>query len=152
MGRRLKNPITLEYLNELENKHPEDAYMRKKSYIIGVNIRKHRKQRVFSIDDLAKFLDISESYIGLLERGERCPSLKIVYKLCELFEVTPDDLLQPDPDMKEFLSGSTLSIAEEKAAYNSKMKIDAVFSLAKQLNDAQLDFLISTIKNVEKMG
>ena len=150
MGRRPKNPLTLEYLSELEGKFPQDAYMKKKSYIIGANIRSHRKQRIFSIDDLARYLDISESYVGLLERGERCPSLKIVYKLCELFGITPNDLLQPAPDMAEMFGETGLYLAEDKVAYNSKKRLDAVVSLAQRLSDSQLGFLIDTIKSMEK--
>ena len=63
---------------------------------IGAAIRNHRKQQGLTVEELSTHLKLSASYIGLLERGDRCPSLKVVYQLCELFDITPNDLIAVD--------------------------------------------------------
>jgi len=80
-------------MNNNEESITGDPYMMKNGAFIGENIRRERKRRSFTMEDLAEHLGLSVSYIGLLERGERCPSLKSIYRLCDLFGVTPDILL-----------------------------------------------------------
>lgn len=126
----------------------DDSYMIEKSKIIGKNIRSERKLRNFSVENLAEFLELSISYIGLLERGDRCPSLKIVYKICELFGTTPNDLLvekQYDEKLNRIL------VAEDKPV-NNKYKSEAVSSLIATLSDQELDFTLTTIKNLKRIS
>jgi len=70
-----------------------DAYMLARCKIIGRNVRLERKKRKITIDTLSESLELSASYVGLLERGDRCPSLKSVFRLCEVFDVKPNELL-----------------------------------------------------------
>ena len=70
-----------------------DAFMAEKCRIIGGNIRYERKKRKLSIDVLAEYIELSASYVGLLERGDRCPSLRSLLKLCDMFNVEPNALL-----------------------------------------------------------
>ena len=70
-----------------------DGFLIDKCKTIGENVRIERRKRKFSIEDLANYIDLSSSYVGLLERGDRCPSLKSLFRLCELFQCEPNDLL-----------------------------------------------------------
>ena len=148
MARKPKNAINVsDVSDDGVNQNPKTGYMKSKCGIIGKNIREHRRQRRFSVENLAEYLELSESYIGLLERGDRCPSLKIVYKLCDLYGITPNDLLTT-PDDKEF----NLNLAEDRAMYNAKAQSDAVASLMRTLTESQVEFVIDTIKNLIKIG
>jgi len=146
MGRRPKKLYDISSFDELENTNPKAAYMKRKCWIIGKNIREHRKQRRFSVETLAEYLELSESYIGLLERGDRCPSLKIVYKLCDLFGVTPNDLLSSVEENQLNL------VAEDRASYNAKIQSDAVLSLVRTLNESQVEFVIESMKNIKRVN
>ena len=126
---------------------PKTSYMKTRCSIIGKNIREHRRQRRFSVENLAEYLELSESYIGLLERGDRCPSLKIVFKLCDLYGISPNDLLTTPGDHEQHLN-----VAEDRAAYNAKAQIDAVASLMRTLSESEVEFIIDTIKNLRKIG
>lgn len=126
---------------------PKPAFMKGKCTIIGKNIREHRRQRRFSVENLAEFLELSESYIGLLERGDRCPSLKIVYKLCDLYGIAPNELLTaPGPPSEE-------AVAEGRDGYNStKGQRETISTLVRTLNETELEFVIDTIKNLRKIS
>jgi transcriptional regulator with XRE-family HTH domain len=45
-----------------------------------------------SQEELAEKCDVSTSYIGLVERGERKPSLEIVLKIANTLNITPNSL------------------------------------------------------------
>lgn len=91
-----------EKLKNNRNMHPEDTesdigsddYMLQKCKIIGKNIRIERKMHNLSTEELARRLDLSASYIGLLERGIRCPSLKCLFKICDIFDISIEDLIR----------------------------------------------------------
>jgi transcriptional regulator with XRE-family HTH domain len=95
---------------------------------------------------LAEYLELSPSYVGLLERGERCPSLKSLLKICELFGSTPNDFL-----LEKKTAGAKLSLAEERKSSHSN-KHRTVLSVMQKLSDPELDFVISTMKSLKTMN
>lgn len=60
---------------------------------IGKKIRKERQLRGLTIKEMAKVLDISSSYLGLVERGQRCLSSAKLVSFCNLFGVSPEYIL-----------------------------------------------------------
>jgi transcriptional regulator with XRE-family HTH domain len=56
--------------------------------IFGDNVRKIRKKKVWSQDDLAKKTGLHRTYIGSIERGERNVSLINVEKIANALDVT----------------------------------------------------------------
>lgn len=60
---------------------------------IGKNIRKYRKEKDIRQDKLAEMADLSTNYIGMIERGEKVPSLETFLKICEALDVFADMLL-----------------------------------------------------------
>lgn len=60
---------------------------------IGKNIRKYRREKDIRQDKLAEMADLSTNYIGMIERGEKVPSLETFLKICEALDVSADMLL-----------------------------------------------------------
>ncbi len=64
---------------------PEEAF--------GVTLRALREERGLSQEGLAFASGYHHTYIGLLERGRKSPSLGTLYRLAQALEVTPSELL-----------------------------------------------------------
>ncbi|SET28996.1 DNA-binding transcriptional regulator, XRE-family HTH domain [Natronincola peptidivorans] len=60
---------------------------------IGKKIRQERMMRNFTLEQLAEILDLSPSYMGLIERGQRGISIETLCKLSIAFNVSTDYLL-----------------------------------------------------------
>lgn len=60
---------------------------------IGYRISELRKQAGMSQFQLAKVLDIATSTLGMYETGRREPSLKVMNRIANYFNVTTDYLL-----------------------------------------------------------
>ncbi|MCI6062118.1 MAG: helix-turn-helix transcriptional regulator [Ligilactobacillus salivarius] len=60
---------------------------------IGYRISELRKQAGMSQFQLAKVLDIATSTLGMYETGKREPSLKVMNRIANYFNVTTDYLL-----------------------------------------------------------
>ena len=60
---------------------------------IGKNIRQCRLERHFSQEQLAERVNVSANYIGMIERGEKAPSLETFLALANALQVGADRLL-----------------------------------------------------------
>ena len=122
-------------LAKIQHIMPKDININIKYTVIGKNIRAQRKIRRLSVDELAEHLGLSASYIGLLECGDRCPSLKVVYNLCVLFDISPNELLTSEQD--------------DRINKQIDMRLEALTSLVKTLKKNEIEFVIETIKKVK---
>lgn len=61
--------------------------------VIGINIRRHRVQLGITQQRLGELANISTSMVSMLERGERIPSMKMLFSVAEHVGATPSALL-----------------------------------------------------------
>ena len=59
----------------------------------GKRIRKFRKERGMSQEQLALVATIERSYLGAIERGERSPTLDKIASIAKALRVKPSQLL-----------------------------------------------------------
>lgn len=60
---------------------------------IGKKLRERRMEKSWSQEELAERMDLSATYIGMIERGEKSPKLETFVKLANILEVSADELL-----------------------------------------------------------
>jgi transcriptional regulator with XRE-family HTH domain len=70
---------------------------------LGLNVKLYRTQRNLPQKDLAEQLGVSVNYVSLIESGKRYPSLKVIFKIAEILNVSPGDLLEEDPLQEELV-------------------------------------------------
>lgn len=69
---------------------------------LGKRIREERIKNNLTIEQLAEIIDVSASYLGVVERGDETSlNLDNIIKLSELFGVTLDSLLKEYSDTTE---------------------------------------------------
>ena len=84
---------------------------------IGYRISELRKQAGMSQFQLAKVLDIATSTLGMYETGKREPSLKVMNRIANYFNVTTDYLLGR-PEKKD--NDNVDYVALDKALDNAR--------------------------------
>ena len=68
--------------------------------IISDNIKYYRKLNHLTQEVLAEKLDVTPNYISYLERGIKIPSIEVLIKIADLFEIDPSMLLMKDEEPK----------------------------------------------------
>lgn len=63
--------------------------------LLGLNVRKYRKQRGMTQEELGLDTEMERSYVSDLERGTRNPSVRAVERLAKALGVAPHVLLMP---------------------------------------------------------
>lgn len=60
---------------------------------VGVAVREFRQRAGLSQDGLADRMDVSTSYISMLENGHRYPSIEMILRLAIAMEVRPGAIM-----------------------------------------------------------
>jgi len=71
---------------------------------IGINISRIRKSKGYTQDSLAEVLNISSQAISKWETGTGLPEASMLIELSKLFNVSIDDILQPDSNSNNIIS------------------------------------------------
>ncbi len=61
--------------------------------MIGIELRKARLKAGLTQEQLAERAKLHPTYIGLLERNKRSPSLDVFLRLCKAMSISPVNLL-----------------------------------------------------------
>ncbi len=102
---------------------------------VGSKIRKLRKEQNLTLEELSKKTGLSLSYISLIERGLKNPSLKALEKIAEFFGINPAIFFVDEGNVEEkenievFLRTNTKLDEEER-----KMIIQLIESLERKKN------------------
>ena len=60
---------------------------------VGQNIKKYRIEKGIKQEALAEMADLTPNYIGMLERGDKTPSLNTLVNIANALGITSDMLL-----------------------------------------------------------
>ena len=70
---------------------------RERLRVLGANIRERRTASDLTLEDLANEAGLSVTYLGQTERGQRNPSVLVLWRVAEALGITLDQLVAPEP-------------------------------------------------------
>ena len=88
--------------------------------LLGKNIRRYRKQKNYTLEQLAEKLDVSTTFIGQIERAKGVPSLETLVKIANALEVSTDSLLFGDLNTSSGNSHFIKTVLELTKTYSPK--------------------------------
>lgn len=104
---------------------------------IGKNIRKFREIKKLRQEDLAEKTDLTTNYIGMIERGEKIPSLKTFINILNSLGVSADMVLSDVLDNGYTVKDSLLNEKLEKLVPEDRNRIyeviDTMMKHSKQI-------------------
>ena len=104
---------------------------------IGKNIRKYRLMKKLRQEDLAEKAGLTANYIGMVERGEKIPSLETFIKILNTLGVSADMVLSDVLDNGYTIKNSMLNEKLEKLAPEDRNRIyeviDTMIKQSKQI-------------------
>lgn len=100
---------------------------------IGKNIRKFRLVKKLRQEDLAERTGLTANYIGMVERGEKIPSLETFIKIVNALGVSSDMVLTDVLETGYTVKNSMLNEKLEKLAPEDRNRIyEVIDTLVKQ--------------------
>ena len=107
-------------------------------------MREARKENGFTSEAFGRFIGISTAYVGLIERGERTPSLEVFLKICDFFGVSRDEMLTPRDSSG---ASNDLTNIQESQAKRITKKQKMIASMLNSFNGEELDHIIKVLKS-----
>lgn len=106
--------------------------------LLGKRIREERKRHNLTQEKLAEKIDLSEAYIGQIERGERILSLDTLLKITDQFGVTVDYLLNNSIDLNDdqFLN-QLKKIMMDRSTKEKQMILDVLRVMLTHVDELQ---------------
>ena len=93
----------------------------------------YRKETGLTQEELSDLLELDNSYVSLLERGARVPSLITLDRIAKVFGVKPHDLLADPP------GGEKLTFRQKELIYiiedGGSKKLDKIYRILKILKE-----------------
>lgn len=108
--------------------------MSKLSKHVGVNIRNYRKNRGLTQEQLGELVDLPQSYIGGIERGEKNISLETLERIVKNLRVEPSNLF----------SGYDLTNSQ----YERSKLLDSTHLLIEQCSEKELALIKKLVEVV----
>ncbi len=96
---------------------------------IGKNIRQFRNGKKMSQEDLAEKAGLSSNYIGMIERGEKVPSLTTFINILNSLGVSADMILTDVLNTGYTVKNSMLNEKIEKLTPQDKVKIYEIIDI-----------------------
>ena len=96
---------------------------------IGKNIRKYRLAKKLRQEDLAEKAGLSANYIGMVERGEKIPSLETFITILNALEVSADIVLADVVSTGYIVKNSMLNEKLSKLSNDDREKIYEVIDI-----------------------
>ena len=87
---------------------------------IGKNIRKFRVDRKVRQEDLAEMTNLSTAYIGMVERGEKTPSLETFLSIINALNISADMVLYEVLTIRYDIKTSILNEKIEKLSIHDR--------------------------------
>ena len=96
---------------------------------IGENIRLTRKKKNLTLEVLSGLADVTESFLGMVERGASSLSIETLMSICDALDVTPDSLL----------------IEGREIDTHPSDKRDTLHTMLKNASDEEMEFYINFV-------
>jgi len=101
----------------------------------GEKLKKEREKRGWSQDYLSEKIHVSRQSVSKWETGKNYPSIEVIIDLSDLFDITIDELLRSDEELKEKVIRDSKQLAHPKwkTFFDSLFLLGAFLLLAKLL-------------------
>lgn len=99
----------------------------------GEKLKRERKNKGWSQEELAEKLFVSRQSVSKWENGQNYPGIEIIIQVSDLFDLTVDELLRSDQELKEKVirDSKNLAYPNIKAIFDLIFFIGAVLLMIK---------------------
>lgn len=69
----------------------------------GKRLRKHRKDRKLTLDQMAELVELSPNYLGDIERGKKFPGTETLIQIVNVLDISADELLKDSVNKADYI-------------------------------------------------
>lgn len=107
-----------------------------------------RKSKGISQKELANYIDVSPSLVGMYEQCRRKPGFEILEAIADYFNINIDTLYGKDEIETPYYLDPVVSEYAQAVKDNPNLKL--LFDASKDMSKDDIDFVINTIEMLKK--
>lgn len=107
-----------------------------------------RKSKGISQKELASYIDVSPSLVGMYEQGRRKPSFEILEAIADYFNINIDTLYGKDEIEEPYYLDQVVSEYAQAVKDNPDLRL--LFDASKGMSKSDIDFVVTMIENPKK--
>ena len=69
----------------------------------GKRLRKHRKDRKLTLDQMAELVELSPNYLDDIERGKKFPGTETLIRIVNVLDISADELLKDSVNKADYI-------------------------------------------------
>ena len=101
--------------------------------IIGQRLKKARKAKKMTQEELSEKLDVSIAFLSRIERGNSQVNLKRLVQICEILEVSPGEILNGvSSKSSQYLDSEFASLLKDCSSEQQKLIYDIAKVVARK--------------------
>ncbi|MBR0151654.1 MAG: helix-turn-helix transcriptional regulator [Synergistaceae bacterium] len=124
------------YISEDSEQDDKFADTEQITRTIGVNLKRARLERGFSLDEVSSRSTVSKSMLSDIERGRKCPTVAVLYKICEGINISLPSLLKAPEKIVEVVKSKKLV---RKGEFNIQHMFRYDIETSMEITKAKLD-------------
>lgn len=87
----------------------------------GLELRRYRKNKGYTLMELAQKVGVSASYLSEIEQGKKKPSMKTIKRICDALDIAPGSLMPAEctqDESAEIFLGEKLRMSRARKEWN----------------------------------
>ncbi|CAI6309770.1 helix-turn-helix transcriptional regulator [Bacillus subtilis] len=118
---------------------------------IGHAVKRLRTEKKKTVDEAAKEIGISQSYLSRIENNTQVPSLKVIEKIADYFNVHKSYLFFDEESLDSFTDPEKKLLAQQSITVDDLKKLNIVHENGSKITEEELQIVIQHLKELRKL-
>ncbi|AOZ89274.1 transcriptional regulator [Bacillus xiamenensis] len=119
--------------------------------MIGFAVKRLRLKKNKTVEEAAKEIGISQSYLSRIENNSQAPSLKVINQIADYFNVHSSYLLFDEDSLNSFDESEKELLSKENINIDDLKKLNIVHDNGSKITEEELQYVIDRLKELRSL-
>ncbi|MGN8046031.1 helix-turn-helix domain-containing protein [Bacillus sp. 22190] len=118
---------------------------------IGFAVKRLRLKKKKTVEEAAKEIGISQSYLSRIENNSQIPSVKVINKIADYFDVHSSYLFFDEESINSFTEKENELFSSKHININDLEKLNIVHDNGSKITKEEINYVIDRLKELREL-
>lgn len=118
---------------------------------IGYAVKRLRLKKKKTVEDAAKEIGISQSYLSRIENNTQTPSVKVINQIADYFDVHSSYLFFDEESINSFTENENELLSNKHISINDLEKLNLVHDNGSKITKEEIKYVIDRLKELRNL-
>ncbi|APT45905.1 helix-turn-helix transcriptional regulator [Bacillus pumilus] len=118
---------------------------------IGYAVKRLRLKKKKTVEDAAKEIGISQSYLSRIENNTQTPSVKVINQIADYFDVHSSYLFFDEESINSFTENENELLSNKHININDLEKLNLVHDNGSEITKEEIKYVIDRLKELRNL-